>query len=265
MPANGRRHPAVTLIAHAYADDVAITGPNGSCLIAAGSPTDTDDCQKFRNLSTRQIAFLVAERSMPARLHRHLLQCAKMNPGPVSTATHTNCLRLMQWNANGISGKVTELLTFLHGNSVNIAATQETNLTNKTMPHITTGRAAVQLDRHKSKDSVLLMLIKDMMSNVDNTAALHQSADPDLEQHGISIAIPYRQQLHIHNMDIPPRSSCSAGHNASTALLLCNSEMSHIVGDINTHISRWNTSTKDEERGERLADKIDAADYIMLN
>ena len=76
----------------------------------------------------------VAERPLPALLLRLLLHCAgdiKMNPGPDSTPTPTNCLRLMQWNANGISGKITELLTFLHGNNVNIAAIQETKLTNK--------------------------------------------------------------------------------------------------------------------------------------
>ena len=31
----------------------------------------------------------------------------EMNPGPVSTPTPTNCLRLMQRNTNGISGKIT--------------------------------------------------------------------------------------------------------------------------------------------------------------
>ena len=36
--------------------------------------------------------------------------------------------------------------------------------------------------------------------------------------------MPYRQQLHIHNIYIPPRSSCSAGHNASIAHLLSRSE-----------------------------------------
>ena len=80
---------------------------------------------------------LVAERPMPALLLRLLLQCAgdaEMNPGPVTTPTSTNCLRLMQLNANGISGKVTELQTFLHSNNVNIAAIQETKLTNKTKP-----------------------------------------------------------------------------------------------------------------------------------
>ena len=48
-------------------------------------------------------SLLVAVRPMPALLLQPLLQCAgdiEMNPEPVSTPTLTNCLRLMQWNAN---------------------------------------------------------------------------------------------------------------------------------------------------------------------
>ena len=95
-------------------------------------------------------SLMVAERPMPALL----LQCAgdiKMNPGPVTKPTPTKCLRLMQWDANGISRKITELLTFLHSYNVNIAAVQETKLTNKTKPIKTPGWAAVRLDRHKNK------------------------------------------------------------------------------------------------------------------
>ena len=95
---------------------------------------------------------------------------------------------------------------------------------------------------------------------VDNKAALPQSDDPHLEQQGISITMPNRQQLHIHNIYILPRSSCSAGHNESIAHLLCNNEMSLIVGDINAHHSRWDTNINEDERGEQLADEIDAAD-----
>ena len=103
------------------------------------------------------------------------------------------------------------------------------------------------------------MLIIDTIPFVDNTAALPQSADPHLEQQGISFAMSNRQQLHIY---IPPRISCSAGHNASIANLLCNNEMSLIVGDINAHHSRWDTNTNEDERGEQLADEID---YTILN
>ena len=170
-----------------------------------------------------------------------------------------------EWFANVISGKVTELLTFLHSNNVNIAAIQETKLTNKTKPLKTPGWLAVRLDRHKNKGSGLLMLVKNTIPYVDNTAALPQSSDPHLEQQGTSITMPNRRQLHIHIVYIPPRSNCCAGHNTSIAHLLSNSEMSLIVVEINAHHSRWDTDTNEEERGEQLADENDAADYSILS
>ena len=41
--------------------------------------------------------------------------------------------------------------------------------------------------------------------------------------------------------------------------------MSLIVGNINAHHSRWDANTSEDERGEQLADEIDAADYTILN
>ena len=102
---------------------------------------------------------------------------------------------------------------------------------------MTPGWAAVRLYHHKNKGGGLLMLIKGTIPFVNNTA------DPHLEQQGILIAIPNRQQLHIHNIYTPPRCSCSAGHNSSIAHLLSKDEMSLIVGDINAHHSRWDANT----------------------
>ena len=106
----------------------------------------------------------------------------------------------------------------------------------------------------KNKGRGLLMLIKDTIPFVDNIAALPQSADPHLEQQGITITMPNRKQLHIHNIYIPPRSSCSADINASNENLLSNKEMSLIVGDINAHLSRWNTNINEDESGEQIAE-----------
>ena len=74
-----------------------------------------------------------------------------------------------------------------------------------------------------------------------------------------------RQKLHIHNIYIPPRSSCSAGTSASIAHLLSNNEMSLIIGDISAHHSRLDTNTNEDESRGQLADKIDAADYTILS
>ena len=157
------------------------------------------------------------------------------------------------------------MLTFLHSSNVNIAAIQETKLTNNTKPHKAPGWAAVRLDRQKCKGGSLLMLFKETILFVDNTAVHPPSADPHLEQQGTSITMPNRQQLHIHNTFIPPHRSLSAGHNESIAHLLCNIEMLLVVEDTNAHHSRWDTNTNEDERGEQLAGKIDAADHMNIN
>ena len=107
------------------------------------------------------------------------------------------------------------------------------------------------------------MLIKDTI--VDNTVALPQSADSNLEQQGISVTKPNRQQRHIHNIHIQPRSSFCTGNNASIAHLFSYKEMSLLVGYINAHLSRRDTSTNEEERVEQLAVEIDTADYTILS
>ena len=107
------------------------------------------------------------------------------------------------------------------------------------------------------------MLIKDTIPFVDNTAALQLSADRHLEQKAFPLRCPNRQQLHIH-IYIPPGSSCSAGYYTLTAHLLSNNEMSLIVGDINAHHSRWDTNTKEDERVKQVANKVDAAEYIIF-
>ena len=109
------------------------------------------------------------------------------------------------------------------------------------------------------------MLTKDTIPFIDIMAALPQSADSHLEQQGILITMPNRRHLHIHNIYIPPRSSCSAGDNTSISHLLHNNAMSLIVGDINAHHSRWDINTNEDEGGEQLADEIDAADYTILS
>ena len=181
-----------------------------------------------------------------------------MNPAPDTTTTPTNCLRLMQWNADGISGKITELLTFLNSSNVNIAAIKETKLTNKTKSLKTPGWTAVRLDRHKNKGGGLLMLIKDTI--------LSSTTQPFF--HSQSILIWSNKAFRLR-CPIDNNSTSTFRHVAVAALnttLRCRLlSMSLIVGDINAHHSRWNTITNEEERGEQLADEIDAADYTILN
>ena len=107
------------------------------------------------------------------------------------------------------------------------------------------------------------MLVKDTFPFVDNTAALPQSSDPHLELEGILITMSNRQQLHVLNIYI--RHEAVVALVTSIAHLLFINEMSLIVWNINAHHSRWDTNTNEDERGEQLADEIDAMDYTILS
>ena len=61
------------------------------------------------------------------------------------------------------------------------------------------------------------------------------------------------------------RCNCYMANEDIVDVLLRNNEMSLIVGDINAHHSRCDTNTNEDERGEQLADEIDAADYTILS
>ena len=214
-----------------------------------------DHLPTLQTVITSELSLLVKS-PMPALLLRLLLQCAgdiEMKPGPVSTPTPTNCLRLMQWNANGISGKITELLTFLHNSNVIIAAIHDTKLTNKTKPHKTPGWAAVRLHVHKNKDDGLLMLINDKIPSSTTRPLFH--SQPIL----IWSNKAFRLQCPIANNCISTTSkfrhvAVAALVNASIAHLHSNNEMSLIVGDINAHHPRWDANTNEDESGEQLAD-----------
>ena len=115
----------------------------------------------------------------------------------------------------------------------------------------------MRLDCHKNKGG-LLMLFKETNPFVDNTTTLPQSADPHLKQKGISITMPNLQQLHICK---------STFHHVAVAALVTThrsrTTKCHIVGNINLHHTRWDANTNENERGEQLVNKVDAADYAI--
>ena len=111
----------------------------------------------------------------------------------------------------------------------------------------------------------MIMLIKDTIPFIDNTAALPQSADPHLEQHGISITMQNRQHLHIHNIFIRhvavaalvtihrPRTSSAT----KKCCLLLGMLMRNAPYGMRTQTKTTN--------GEHLADVIHAVDCTILS
>ena len=103
---------------------------------------------------------------------------------------------IMQFNANGIGNKLTDLSEFLEQHSVKMAVIQESKLSsnsrNPSIQNITT----VRKDRSQVRGGGLLTLIHKSIN------FFRRSESPE------TLAEPHKEELTITNVYIPPASSC---------------------------------------------------------
>ena len=176
-------------------------------------------------------------------------------PTPTPSTYDSNGIKILQFNCNGIKGKLTELLTWMTKEDIKIAAIQETKLNKNSKLSDTPGYTLVRNDRDKDKGGGLAFLIHQniMFQNLPNPPA-----DDHLEYLAIKV-----DNLTLINIYIPPSSSCSAGYMPTLAPYL-NGNETLLLGDINAHDSLWH-STMLDTRGSNLADEIGIANMGVLN
>ena len=161
----------------------------------------------------------------------------------------------MQFNCNGIKGKITEIINWMEENKINIAALQETKL----MPHQkdpnTANFTLVREDRDRNKGGGLAFLVHKTIQ----FQQLHDlPKDNHLESQGIKV-----NNTNIVNLYVPPSSSCSNGYTASILPFLQMKD-TIILGDLNAHDTLWHSSLSDD-RGKDLADEIGNSDFGAIN
>ena len=128
-------------------------------------------------------------------------------PTPLPSTTHTPTMshksfNLLQWNANGIGNKQTELSIFLEAHNVKVAAIQEFKLTDKSRSPNIQNYTLVQHDRRQGPGGRLLFFIHSSVSFTRNSLSTTSKNDPHLEELTISIAMDNTELL-ITNMYIP--------------------------------------------------------------
>ena len=79
----------------------------------------------------------------------------------------------------------------------------------------------------------------------------------------ISVQLHLPVEITIHNIYIPPVSSCSNNYNPSIAPLLTSSN-TLVLGDFNAHDPLWHSSLSDA-RGDVFAAEIDGAPFATIN
>ena len=184
-------------------------------------------------------------------------------PSPVHTATiQDKSFNILQWNANGIGNKLTELGIFMEQQHVKVAAIQESKLTAKSRSPSILNYTLVRRDRRQGQGGGLLFFIHNTVNFTRTPPSTATQHDPHLEELTISIALDNTELL-ITNVYIPPASSCESGYSPSWDHLMTGTD-TLVLGDFNAHHSAWHSRTTDT-RGNQLADLISESNHVVMN
>ena len=167
---------------------------------------------------------------------------------------------ILQWNANGIGNKQTELSIFLEAHNVKLASIRESKLTPQSRSPNIQNYTLVRQDRRLGPERGLLFCIHNSVSFTRKPLSTSKN-DPHLEELIIGIALDNTGLL-ITNVYTPGQFlqwvySPPLGH------ILTGTD-SLVLGDFNAHHSRWHSGTTDT-RGNLLADSISISSFTVLN
>ena len=180
------------------------------------------------------------------------------NPRPPPDPIHERSfdLKILQFNCNGLKGKLDQVIDMMEKNNLKIAALQETKFTNKSKIPDIPDYALVRSDRGKdNKGGGLAFLVH---TTVLFEPLLNFPKDKHIEALGIKVS-----GNSLINIYIPPVSSCSAGYVPDITPYLPTSD-GYLYGDINAHDPLWHSSIQDA-RGTLLSQVIGDSDLGVLN
>ena len=124
-------------------------------------------------------------------------------PSPALTPTMSDkTFNILQWNANGIGNKQTELSIFLEAHDVKVAAIQESKLMAQSRSPNIQNYTLVRQDRRQGTGGGLLFFIHNSVGFTRNPLSTTSKNDPHLEELTFGIAVDYTELL-ITNVYIP--------------------------------------------------------------
>ena len=161
----------------------------------------------------------------------------------------------MQFNANGIGNKLTELGEFLKRHNVKVAVIQESKLSNYKTPSIQ-NFTTVRKDRRQGQGVGLLTLIHKSINFSRKPESPETLVEPHLEE--LTITATLRDtELIITNVYITPASSCTGGYLPSLDHLMMTTD-TRILGDFNASSSTYT-------RGTLLENVVSGSNFGILN
>ena len=187
-----------------------------------------------------------------------------------------NNLRILQWNANGIRPRRTELIQFLSQNQYDLIFVQESHLSSDFTFSIP-GHKTLQKNRSMTRRGTtistgnlgggLLMLVKNGLTYSSLSTQSFSSLDPSSDYSAITLKIKGASPIHFFNIYVHRiRSSSSDSRPKSfSPFLLPSSPTTYIFGDFNGHHSSWDSYSPKDQSGKDLFDWFLSFDLLPLN
>tara|TARA_B110001454_G_scaffold192176_1_gene192306 strand:+ start:1042 stop:4992 length:3951 start_codon:yes stop_codon:yes gene_type:complete len=165
-------------------------------------------------------------------------------------------LRILQWNAEGLNPKITELKCFMQDYKIDLALIQETKLMPKSATPIIKGFATVRGDRKGAEfpGGGLIIYVKEDIVFKSNG---HCQRDA-VELLSISVKTSNKKWLTINNIYIPPNGT----YDLSWIPV---KDGTVFAGDFNGHTQIWDEQQPSDSRGSDILDWVLNNDLKCLN
>ena len=173
-------------------------------------------------------------------------------PHPQGNSRLSQNLRILQWNAGGLSSsRRAELIAFLSGNHYDLIFLQETHLSSTKKfqipgyytlrPDRTLGRQGpVSSGTHNTGGGVLTLIHSDLAFSPVSVSSL-SSQDPYSDYTCVKVLLSNHSPLQFLNLYSPPIRNTTSDSRTRTfyPVILPNSPDTFILGDFNTHHPTW--------------------------
>ena len=163
----------------------------------------------------------------------------KLQPPPIPTqAVDENSFTIMQFNANGIGNKLTELGEFLKRHNVKVVVIQESKLSSNSKTPNIQNFTTVRKDRRQGQGGGLLILIHKSINFSRKPELSETLVEPHLEELTIT-AMLGDTELIITDVYTPPASSCTGGYLPSLDHLIMTTDTLILGAPNDTAYKRW--------------------------
>ncbi|XP_053969088.1 uncharacterized protein LOC128870451 isoform X3 [Anastrepha ludens] len=181
---------------------------------------------------------------------------------PRVTLTLSRSFKLLQFNCNGLTSKVDEIVNFMSRHCIKIVAVQETKLHARSSLITRDGYNVHRHERERDNGGGLAFIVHHNVQDRLIDEGIDRR-DSTLECQGIAVRSG-DSELEIFNIYIPLVTCCPAGYHPDIGALI-RGENRLVVGDFNAHHDLWHSSLPNDRRGQQLAEQIDDSTFSTVN